>query len=133
MCFQDWRIGRLIRSSYNISQFGGIGPSTIEMLPNQCRVGYDVYPDASTTGITLVLADDPSNTNILVVSPLVSLPMHVTIATHGDMPTKGGLFTSSSANIFMIIEYIAPENILTLGLEMLQREYPGFAKWKIGQ
>jgi hypothetical protein len=132
MCFQDWRIGRLIRSKY-YTDADGVG---ILLPPNQCRVGitfcmaeYGSDPLTDDNFLNIYI-DNTTPQNFVLVDTV----LHMTIATHGDLPTHGWFAQDQSeAGGASIVEYTVPESMLTLGLELLQREYPGFPRWSIGQ
>lgn len=128
MCFMDWRIGRLIRSNVIFANDGG--NSAITLSPNQCRVGITFVNTADyilATPNEVVIQD--SNGNVIHVISQYQPPWHITIATHGDLPTMG--FISSNdvgAQANCVIEYIAPEWLLQLGIEQLKRESPSWPR-----
>lgn len=121
----DWRIGRLIRS---VPQTITVpANSEIDIAANTSRVGITFCPVSALTDIFMTV--DPVDPSLGLGYDLGQVqPYHLTLATHGDLPTrKFRLFNTTAGDIAVVfIEYIAPESLLTLALELLRREYPGW-------
>jgi hypothetical protein len=123
MCFMDWRIGRLIRS--RTTSVASDGNGRIVLPANQQRVGLSVWGEINND----VLILDPSNsmlTGAVGTSASPFTPIHITIATHGDLPMQKItiLDLSGGGNTITYTEYFAPERMLTLGLEQVMHQYP---------
>lgn len=131
MCFMDWRIGRLIRSE--VTTIPGLA-GFVTFRPNRQRVGISFLPPP---GNAIIGGYVPGVIQVAVSRDGVSFiggtlcasdkELHFTLATHGELPTLGfGAGTPGGQNEnATVIEYFAPESVLTLGLELLRREYPG--------
>lgn len=123
MCFMDWRIGRLIRS-----QFTRLLPDVnlIYSLPaNLSRVGLMYRGSVSLN--TVGMSDSYINAQAgSFLNDINGAGVHITLATHGDLPTRALFFNCSPADAsgIVFIEFIAPESLLTLGLEQVMGQYP---------
>lgn len=133
MCFMDWRIGRLIRSVQHKTSGNNITP--LDLPPNQQRVALTVFPTAAQVAgafvnTPLFVIPIDALGNVIGANGFVfDMPLHITLATHGDLPTKGWrvLLANNVSADALVIEYLVPESLLTLGLQLLQRDYPGLA------
>lgn len=123
MCFQDWRIGRLIRSvAHDIVS----GPAGEMLLPaSQQRVGLTVTAvDSDIAAGWLVQAYD-SNLKLAFLLGLNSGLFHCTLATHGDLPTRSITIEilGNTTTAVSVIEYFAPEEYLAAALESFRTQY----------
>lgn len=127
MCFMDWRIGRLIRSKTTTIATNGSGVFTL--AANASRVGLTVWCSANGFGCQ-ILSDGIATGPVLGGSQSSVLPNHITLATHGDLPTRQLNIVSQqgAADTVVFTEYFAPEAVLALGLEQIREQYP---KWGI--
>lgn len=124
MCFNDWRVGRLIRSVFRPSVNGN--GSSIVMAPNKQRVGLTISIVDLVGALNVVATVVESVSGFMVLFLDDATPVtHITLATHGDLPTKGLTVSILGGTIpeLSIIEYIAPEEYLAAGLEEFESEY----------
>jgi hypothetical protein len=126
MCFNDWRIGRLIRSKVTIIGSGGV--AAYLMAQNNQRVGFTlmISSDDSASGEILSVLQGQGGA-LFGFFGVNSPQLHATLATHGDLPTRPLYFdaTAFSASFCTLIEYFATEPMLTAALQDYERQYPG--------
>lgn len=119
----DWRIGRLIRS---ITTGGNTDANGVINLPaKQDRVGLSVWGTLTGQSVSICPEGVLSSIGVVATNSII-LPAHMTLATHGDLPTKLiRLFSLAGGNdVIVYTEYFAPERVLTLGLEQIMKQYP---------
>lgn len=126
MCFNDWRIGRLIRVIPGQVRAGSDGAFTIPA--NRQRVGLSVSINGSATtvaGTTQITSQDVSEGYHLMQA--FNSPWFVTLATHGELPTLSFLVTppNLATVLILVTQWIAPEEMLAVALEQFQNEYKG--------
>ena len=143
MCVGDWRLGRLIKPV--ITRFNTLGSVNIAYPPNPCRVGITLaqglgaafLSGLSESGGPLPAAvsisgelDDAyafkvlidSNDGIIITS--LALPWHITLATHGALPTRRFSIASVLQDVNgLVIEYFLPEDVLSAALESFKTDY----------
>lgn len=124
MCFGDWRAGRLIRSVTH-ALLTQASPDLI--LPaNPQRVGVTICcTDVLGTFIGYISAIEDDTANVLFISPASSSPFHITLATHGDLPTRRLVLalTGGASTLGSVIEYMATEEMLAVAIEQFNTEY----------
>lgn len=124
MCFQDWRIGRLIRAQTTVITLAS-GASFV--IPrNSIRVGIS-FGNYQGSGSIIVLPDSLPTTGGEGWDPAIGGPLHFTLATHGDLPTRPWYLVCNIAlgtNV-SFTEYFATEKGLAMGLQEFQRQYGG--------
>lgn len=122
MCFADWRAGRLIRTVVNT-----IGFNTGDKLiypANMQRVGISFYEGLGVTTLTNTAIVTVDNTGQFAV-PVNTLGLHFTLATHGDLPTHTFVVSKQAgAPVILVLEYIAPEEMIVAAIEDFKRSYP---------
>lgn len=122
MCFMDWRIGRVIRAVASDVITSG---SAFQIVgQNYNRVGLTIGNAEQIAGVTV---RPDSVTDVLVgLDPSLGGPLHITLATHGDLPTHAwwGIDNSlTPGKGLLVIEYICPEEFLAIGLREFQGQY----------
>lgn len=125
MCFCDWRIGRLIRAES--TAFNLVGLTDVDFPANKQRVGLTIGLAHSSTsqGVDLTISFDGIVHCMLWRNFLV---YHITLATHGDLPTRPFNLLATGATLpGSVIEYFAPESVLTAGIEEWERTYGQWA------
>lgn len=134
MCFMDWRIGRLVRAQ--ITQLESQAGFPIVLKRDMTRVGLtvsNVYAPAAVgeqLGIIEVTPQPTDGSGAGQGLIVASNPLHLTMATHGDLTTWAFSITNIG-NVDgggLVIEYIAPEWLLALGIEELKRASPSWPK-----
>lgn len=121
MCISDWRIGRLIRSVGTVWNTGsGVG---VNIPPNKQRVGLTFAADANGAAVSAAAILTFTGGGVLVIGNGRAMT-HITLLTHGDLPTRGGIITTVvSLSTGAWIEYLLPEECLAAGLEEFKRQY----------
>lgn len=123
MCMQDWRVGRLIRTSPH-PESGNVVNLTV--APNRNRVGIYI----SAPGLNdPVLGFIPADIQILlggVVAAYAIGGIMVSLATHGDLCQRGfSVIDNSNGASISAVEFFMPEEYLAAGLESFRSNY----KW----
>jgi hypothetical protein len=112
MCVGDWKRGRLIRS---VGKAVTVAASSTVFLPaNPQRVGLTIAVDATSASIGDILTVTVDGA-ALIVGALGQGGLHITMLTHGDLPSKRiGLQNIDVANplVFAVVEYFLPEEAL---------------------
>lgn len=119
MCFQDWRIGRLIRTKSTALSITSATPATIAANPQRVAI---TFSGVATAGTLLVAPFDTPQSAGAAVIALGFEPWHVTLQNNGDLPTKQ--FTVSHTGIGTVIggyiEYLAPEWLIAADPEKIK-------------
>lgn len=125
MCVSDWRLGSLVRSV--IRTFSVTSAQTFTIAANQERVGLTIAAFASSAiGSPLISIDGLSG--LIIGGSTYTFPLHITMQTHGDLPTHAFSGTGSNAvtpATGVIIEYFLPRSVIGAMLEEFKRQYPG--------
>lgn len=121
MCFGDWRAGRLIRCKF--SQVDTSVVATTVFTANMQRVGITFWPSVANASLTagiLIIIDGIAQCVLFTNGP----PIHLTLATHGDLPTHAFTLQRQAVNaLCAVIEYIAPETMIQAAIDEFSREY----------
>lgn len=121
MCVNDWRLGRLVRSTgKNIA----IAPaSAIVVLPNKQRVGlcFAFNNDPLAAGSTFSVTFD----NGVIIGSQGFFPyLMISLLEFGDLSTHGATVAGFSvAGVVNVSEYIMPEEYLAVALEKFKTDY----------
>jgi len=119
---QDWRFGSLIRTQPTAISLGAGG--TITIARNAQRVGLTITQGVIGATATLSIVIDGIG-SMLFGGSFVSPQLHVTLATHGDLPTRQFVGTAGAAGFTgLLLEYIAPQEYITAAIEEFKRSYP---------
>ena len=109
MCVGDYRLGRLVR----IQIFDEVITSPNEVLfpANMNRVGVSIFaPDSSSVQINWDVIISGTRGFLMLTT---MEPLHFTLLTHGDLPTKSFVvFASIGDTQIQVIEYFLPESVL---------------------
>jgi len=121
MCINDWRLGRLIRSS--AQAFSTVTGAGITLKPNKQRVGIlfstTEEPVSGLAGWVLTF-----DNGAILAGLYPSAFVNINILTHGDLPTHGVTVRKSESEIIgAFTEFFLPETVLTAGLEEFMRQY----------
>ncbi|KKN24600.1 hypothetical protein LCGC14_0893230 [marine sediment metagenome] len=119
MCINDWRAGRLIRTQTRQVDISG-GAATVTANPN--RVGLIIgWGRAASTIQGASIAVDG---NIVGGVNGVANQYFVTLADHGDLPTKEHIITNVNGSTTIgIVEMFMPEEYLAAGLNEFISHY----------
>lgn len=124
MCVNDWRLGRLIRSSFSASYPTG-NPALIGIKPSQDRVGIMFSGDDSGAPFFIYVWKGGVPVRLATIS-YVAGPLLLTLATHGDLPTMGFSLEDSTlgGHPMYVTEFWLPESALSVPSEGLKTGYP---------
>jgi len=119
MCIGDWRLGRLVRSvGRTVIPSDG---DTDRFGPSRQRVGLTFEVHLPTPVVNSACLITFTNGQRLLVGAGTN-SLHVTIATHGDLPTYGFTVDLLTTGVTCtVIEYFAPEEYLQAGLDEFRR------------
>lgn len=124
MCLNDWRAGRLIRAvPHALLTNGG---QALNLPPNPQRVGAMFScTDSLGTFQGFLEVQTPDGLTFYFLVPASSAVVTITLATHGDLPTKGLLCSvvGAASTSGLVTEFLAPEAMLAAGLHDFDTEY----------
>jgi hypothetical protein len=127
MCFRDWGIGRLVRTTVHNLADPSAGP--FDIPANAQRIAlYASATDSSGLTNPYPFLTLPDNQTPLVVGCIGSQFLYMNLLCHGDLPTSNMHINFVGATGFTLgswIEWTVPESYLALPLEELFRNYPG--------
>lgn len=124
MCFNDWRIGRLIRT--NLIFYSAGSPVTFIIPQNSQRVGLTIYvQDSDVSERVTGTLNEPTSTLAIALLDSIVGRYDWNIAMHGDFPTRSYQLVCEVGNTgnVSVVEYIAPEEYLAAALEQFRTEY----------
>lgn len=119
MCFQDWRIGRLIRAvpfAYTVA-----AAATKAILASQQRVAITFFQNQSSEAWTIKVGSC-----VIAMGGATNTyqgdPIHIAMNTHGDLSTQSFLITGGGPTslVYSGVEYFAPEWLITADPEKLK-------------
>lgn len=125
MCVGDWRLGRLIRSSIHNIVAPSSGDTLVER--NRDRVGLTIAtPDALADNTVQVEVELGVFRSWVILTP-DNCMMHITLSTHGDLPTRKWRCGSNLPGIdYIVTEYFLPERVLS---DIISRYYSEYKLW----
>jgi hypothetical protein len=123
MCINDWRIGRFIRTVIT-TKILAVGTS-FTFNANRQRVGFTVGADLNIVVTAAEIGLLSIDGNQFCEFDESTGPLHFSILTHGDLPTKKFTVRAVGTGVtFGIIEYFLSEEILQAGYDEFRRSLP---------
>lgn len=122
MCLGDWRLGRMVRA-VGRTAVTNAGTGLLTIPGNPQRVALSLGGTAAGDNIFLQQIGSDVINQTLVVNGTVPL-WHISLLTHGDLPTKAlTIFQSGVAGSNVSwIEYYMDENVLAKAQDWLIKE-----------
>ncbi len=116
MCLQDWRLGRLIRASSRMETVATGAGNTVDIPSDKQRVGITISVNrrfALGTEYGQIRLDGV----VFAILGNGQVNLHLTVATHGDLPMRELTLQSIGISIdYGIVEYTLPEEFLMAGM-----------------
>ncbi len=109
MCVGDLRLGRLVRTV--ITDIEIANPDEVLFPANQNRVGVTIFaPNDSSVQINWDVLQSQTNGFFAITT---MEPLHFTLLTHGDLPTKSFVIFANIANTqITVMEYFLPDSVV---------------------
>lgn len=115
----DWAVDRLIRCKIRLVPGTFIPPFNI--AANHCRVGMQIIEQDIPAEMTFGVVKGGVVFPMFQVVDMFRWPMW-TLLEHGELPTLAWqVIANPNGNVLNIVEYILPEDVLTLNPQLLER------------